>query len=68
MLPCTSAYVDVANSLGLTVNTAVHKFLVTGCDVMKEVRMAATILSIEYISDFPYFGSLIVDSGRLEVL
>jgi len=35
---------------------------------MKEVRMAATILSIEYISDFPYFGSLIVDSGRLEVL
>ena len=65
----TQAYVDVASSLRLTVSFSKTKFLVTECDMMEEDRMPLVIdgNNIECVSELLYLGSLIADSGRLDV-
>jgi len=56
VLNCHSSYVDVANSLGLIVSFSKTKFLLTGCDVMEEHRLALVTddNNIEYVSELPY--------------
>ena len=55
----------LASSLGLMVSFSKTKFLVAGCDVTEEDRMPLVMGSNTI--ECPYLGSLIADSGRLDV-
>ena len=63
------AYVDVARDFGMTVSVPKTKFTVVGCAVTEEEKapIAADNDLIEWVSEFPFLGSLIADSGRMDV-
>ena len=62
-------YVDVTRAFGLTVCLQKTKFMVIGHGVMEEEKLPLTLDDgcIEWVSEFPYLGSLIVESGRTHV-
>ena len=60
------SYVDVTNAFGLTVSLQKTKFMVVGHGVEEEDKLPLAVGdgSIEYVTEFPYLGSLVVESGR----
>ena len=60
-------YVEVANSLGLTVSFPKTKFMVIGNEVTVEEKRPLVVRDslIEWAEQFPYLGSLISDDGRI---
>ena len=61
------AYVGVTRVLGLTVSLRKTKFMVAGCGVTDEGRLPLPLDdggAVEHVSQFPYLGSLIAESGR----
>ena len=63
------AYVDVARDFGITVSVPKTKFTVVGCAVTEEEKAPIAVDNglIEWVSEFPYLGSLIAVSGRMDV-
>ena len=63
------AYVDVTRAFGMTVSITKTKFMVVGSGVSDEEKLPITVDGgqIEWVSEFPYLGSLIADSGRIDV-
>ena len=63
------AYVDVARDFGMTVSVPKTKFTVVGCAVTEEEKAPIAVDNglIKWVSEFPYLGSLIADSGRMDV-
>lgn len=62
-------YVDVARDFGMTVSIQKTKFMVVGSGVT-EIERAPIVVDggkIEWVSEFPYLGSLIADSGRMDI-
>ena len=62
------AYVDVARDFGMTVSVSKTKFMVVGSEVLEEEKAPISVDGgqIEWVSEFPYLGSLIADSGRMD--
>ena len=61
------AYIGITRALGLTVSLNKTKFMVVGCGVTDEDRLPLPLDdggTVEYVSQFPYLGSLIAESGR----
>ena len=61
------AYVGVTRALGLTVSLPKTKFMVVGCGVTDEDRLPLPLDdggTVEHVSQFPYSGSLIAESGQ----
>ena len=63
------AYVDVARDFSMTVSVPKTKFTVVNCAVTEEEKAPIAVDNglIEWVSEFPYLGSLITDSGRMDV-
>ena len=63
------AYVDVTRAFGMTVSITKTKFMVVGSGVSDEEKLPIAVDDgqIEWVSEFPYLGSLIADSGRIDV-
>ena len=62
-------YVDVTRAFGMTVSITKTKFMVVGSGMSDEEKLPITVDGgqIEWVSEFPYLGSLIADSGRIDV-
>ena len=61
------AYVRVARMLGLTVDLPKIKFIVVGFGVTDDNRLLMPLEdggTVKCVSQFPYLGSLIPESGR----
>ena len=64
------AYVDVTRAFGLTVSLPKTKFMVVGHGVTDEDKLPLALEDegiIEWVSEFPYLGSLIAEDGRSHV-
>ena len=63
------AYVDVTRAFGMTVSITKTKFMVVGNGVSDEEKLPIAVDGgrIEWVSEFPYLGSLIADSGRIDM-
>ena len=64
----TLAYVDVAQAFGLTVSLEKTKLMVTGFDIEDADREPITVGESEIgcVDKFPYLGSLVSSSGRVD--
>ncbi len=62
------AYESVSSSFGLTVNSSKTKHMVTGRLVEERDRDVIQVDggTIECVQEFPYLGSLVSDSGRID--
>ena len=61
------AYIDVADKFGLTVNLLKTKLLAMGCSLTED--MAPIVVggdTIERVDEFPYLGSVVMSSGRID--
>ena len=63
-----SAYSSEARKFGLTVSTPKTKFLVVGHGMQEEESLPMSINggTIECVKEFPFLGSLIAASGRID--
>ena len=59
-------YMEVTQSFGLTVSIQKTKFMVVGHGVAEEDKLPLAVDdgSVEWVSEFPYLGSLMAESGR----
>ena len=58
-------YMEVDKSFGLTLSFKKTKFMVVGCGVDEgDTPLDLPGGSIDWVSEFPYLGSLIAESGR----
>ncbi len=62
-------YMKVAKEFGLTVSVSKTKFLMVGGTATEEDKAPIVVDDgqIEWVSEFPYLGSLIAGSGRIDV-
>ena len=62
------AYMEVTRAFGMTVSIPKTKFMVVGSAVSEEEKLAIAVDGgvIEWVSEFPYLGSLIADSSRID--
>ena len=60
---------DVTRAIGMTVSITKTKLTVVGSGVSDEVKLPITVDGgqIEWVSEFPHLGSLMADSGRIDV-
>ena len=65
----TRAYIEVTKAFGLTVSLQKTKFMVVGRGVLEEEKLPLALDDgcVEWVSEFPYLGSLIADNGRMHV-
>ena len=63
------SFSSVTKAFGLTVSIPKTKLMVVGCGVLEEDVEPITIEGgkIECVTKFPYLGSLVADSGRINV-
>ena len=64
------AYVDVTKALGLTVNLSKTKFMVVRCGVTEEDKLPPPLEDdgdVEWVSEFPYLGSVVAKDGQSHV-
>ncbi len=62
------AYIDVADKLGLTVSIQKTKLLVSGFGVTEDDRAPIDVGEnvIECVDEFPYLGSIVMSSSRVD--
>ena len=63
-----STYIEVAADFGLTVSIPKTKLMVTGRKATAEDRASIPVgdYQIECVTEFPYLGSVIASSGRMQ--
>ena len=62
-------YIDVADKFGLTVNLLKTKLLVMGYGLTEEDKAPIVVGgdTIERVDEFPYLGSVVMSSGRIDI-
>ena len=64
------AYMDVTKAFGLTVNLSKTKFMVVGHGVTEEDKLPLPLEddgAVEWVSEFPYLGSVVAQDGRSHI-
>ena len=55
----------MTSAFGLSVSVKKMKFMAVGHGVMEDRRLALDENKIDWVSEFPYLGSLVTDDGRI---